>query len=98
MTLDFFVLSAPYLLPQPLALSGHHSLFLLDLVLFLADLPNLGLHTGNECLLMPQLVPVLVTLPPCCLKYVAQTVSNPLAMLRQQLIEVTQDGFKVECK
>ena len=96
MTLNLLILSAPYLLLKPLTLSGHHSLFFPDLVLLLPDLPNLGFQTGNEGLLVPQVVSHLVVLPPGCLKYVAQTVGYPLTMLRQLLVEIAEDSFHIE--
>jgi hypothetical protein len=81
MTLNLLILPAPNLLLQPLTLSTHHSLFLPYLLLFLPNLPHLRLQPSYQCLLVSQLVPDLIALPPRSLEYITQTVRYPLTML-----------------
>jgi hypothetical protein len=81
MTLNLLILPAPYLLLQPLTLSTRHSLFLPYLLLFLPDLPHLRLQPRYQCLLVPELIPDLIALPPRCLEYITQTVRYPLTVL-----------------
>ncbi len=74
MTFNLLILFASYLLPKPLALSGHHSLFFPDLVLLKLDLADFRFEPADQGLLVAQVVAHLVVLPPRGIENVAQTV------------------------